>query len=164
MIKSVFQGLFKADVNRNYAFVMPIKQMLYDLAGWVHRALYSEVVTVTDNLTLTTQDTGKTFLVGTDAKVITLPSTLAGVKYTFINSGAAGNNIITISPQAADGISGTITLASTVVVDAGVVNKDLINTKATSKTGDAVTLIGTGVAGTGAWIIASSTGIWAAEG
>ena len=162
MIKSVFQGLFKAEVNRNYAFIMPIKQMLYDLSGWVHRALYSEIVTVTDNLTLTTEDSGKTFLVGVDAKVITLPST-AVVKYTFINSGAAGNNNITISPQAADGISGTITLASTVVVDAGVVNKDLINTKATSKTGDSVTLIGTGNAGTGAWIIASSTGIWAAE-
>jgi hypothetical protein len=163
MIKSVFQGLFKAEVNQNYAFIMPVKQMLFDLAGWVHRAIFGEVVTVTDNLTLTANDSGKTFLIGTDAKVITLPATEAGVKYTFINSGAAGNNIITVSPQAADGISGTITLASSVVVDAGVVNKDLINTKATSKTGDCVTLIGTGVAGTGAWIIASSTGIWAAE-
>lgn len=163
MIKSVFQGLFKAEVNQNYAFVMPVKQMLFDLAGWVHRAIFSEVVTVTDNLTLTASDSGKTFLVGTDAKVITLPATEAGVKYTIINSGAAGNNIITISPQAADGISGTITLASTVVVDAGVVNKDLINTKATAKCGDSVTLIGTGNAGTAAWIIAGSTGIWAAE-
>ena len=164
MNKATFQGLFKAEINHNFSFVMPVANLIKVLAGWVHRAIFSEVVTVTDNITLTADDSGKTFLVGTDAKVITLPSTEAGVKYTFINSGAAGNNIITISPQAADGISGTITLAATVVVDAGVVNKDLINTKATSKCGDTVTLIGTGNAGTSAWIIASSTGIWAAEG
>ena len=164
MNKATFQGLFNAEVNKNYAFVMPVKQMLFDLAAWVHRAIFSEVTILTDNTTLTASDSGKTFLIGTDAKVISLPATEAGVKYTFINSGAAGNNIITISPVAADGISGTITLAATVVVDAGVVNKDLINTKATSKAGDTVTLIGTGVTGTTAWIIASSTGIWAAEG
>lgn len=164
MIKATFQGLFNAEVNPNYAFVMPVKKMLYDLAAWVHRAVYGEVVILTDNTTLATTDSGKTFLIGTDAKVISLPATMAGVKYTIINSGAAGNNIVTISPVAADGISGTITLAATVVVDAGVVNKDLINTKASAKAGDCVTLVGTGVTGTTAWIIASSTGIWAAEG
>lgn len=164
MNKATFQGTFTAEVNPNYAGVMPIKNLLKTLAAWVWRAIYNEVTVVTDNLTLTADDSGKTFLIGTDAKVITLPATEAGVKYTFINSGAAGNNIITISPQAADGISGTITLAASVVVDAGVIDKDLINTKATSKAGDTVTLIGTGVAGTTAWIIASSTGIWAAQG
>lgn len=164
MIKATFQGLFNADVNKNYAFVMPVKKMLYDLAAWVHRAVYGEVVILTDNTTLATTDTGKTFLMGTAAKVITLPATMAGVTYTIINSGAAGNNIVTISPAAADGISGTFTLAATVVVDAGVVNKDIINTAATAKAGDSVTLVGTGVTGTTAWIIKSSTGIWAVEG
>ena len=164
MNKATFQGLFNADVNRNYAWIFPIKQIVKDLAAWVHRAIFSEVVTVTDNITLTANDSGKTYLVATDAKVISLPATEAGVKYTFVNTGANGNNIISISPVAADGISGTITLAASVVVDAGVVNKDLINTKATSKVGDSVTIVGTGVTGTGAWVIVASTGIWAAEG
>lgn len=164
MDKATFQGLFNAEVNRNFSFVMPVKQMLYDLAAWVHRAIFSEVVTVTDNITLTANDSRKIFLIGTDAKVITLPPTEAGLDFTFINSGAAGHNIITISPQEADGISGTITLAASVVVDAGVVNKDLINTKTTSKAGDSVRLLGTGAEGTTAYIIASSTGIWASEG
>jgi len=118
----------------------------------------------TDNYAVLAGDSGKIFGMGTDAKVFSLPATVAGLKYTFVNTGAAGNNILTISPVAADGISGTITLAQSVVVDAGVVNKDLINTKASSQAGDNVTLIGTGVTGTTAWIIVSSTGIWAAEG
>lgn len=140
------------------------KQMLGDLAGMLFTAFQKDVVVVTDNITLTQEDSGKIFLIGTDAKVITLPATIAGWNAKFINIGAAGNNLITLSPVAADGISGTITLAASVVVDAGVVNKDLINTKATSQCGDSVELVGTGVTGTGAWVIASSTGIWAAQG
>jgi len=117
-----------------------------------------------DNRTLLASESGSLFMIATDAKVISLPATAAGLVYHIVNTGAAGNNIVTISPVAADGISGTITLAASVVVDAGVVNKDLINTKATSQAGDSVTLLGTGVTGTKAWIIVSSTGIWAAEG
>lgn len=119
------------------------------------------VVELTANTTLTREDSGKTFLIGTDALVITLPSTFKGLEYTFINDGAAGNNIITVSPQAADGIAGTITLASTVVTRVGTVDTDLVNTKATSTKGNSVKIVGTGVAGTGAWYILSSTGIWA---
>jgi len=117
-----------------------------------------------DNRTLLASESGSLFMIATDAKVISLPATAAGLVYHIVNTGAAGNNIVTISPVAADGISGTITLAASVVVDAGVVNKDLINTKATSQAGDSVTLLGTGVTGTKAWIITASTGIWAAEG
>ena len=124
----------------------------------------SDVSIKIDNYAVLAADSCKVLGMGTDAKVFSLPATVAGLKYTFVNTGAAGNNILTISPVAADGISGTITLAASVVVDAGVVNKDLINTKASSQAGDSVTLIGTGVTGTTAWIILSSTGIWAAEG
>lgn len=116
---------------------------------------------ITANKTLTREDSGKTFLIATDALVITLPSTFAGLEYTFINDGAAGNNIITISPQAADGIAGTITLAASVVTRVGTVDTDLVNTKGTSTKGNSVKLVGTGIAGTGAYYIASSTGIWA---
>ena len=133
------------------------------LAGKIYDLFNSVIETITANRTLVQEDTGKIFLVGTDALTVTLPATVAGLKYEFVNSGAAGNNILQVKPNAADGISGTITLASTVVVDAGVVNKGVINTKATAKTGDKITLIGTGVTGSTAWIIQSSTGIWAAE-
>ena len=161
MIKSVFQGLFNAEVNKHYSMIMPVKQMLYDLSAWVHRAVFGEVETVTDNLTLTASDSGKTFLVGTDAKTITLPPTQAGVKYTFVNIGADGNNIITISPNASDAIYGTLTLADSIVKAAATDDKDLINTKATAVKGDSVTLVGDGGVG---WAIVASTGIWAKQG
>jgi hypothetical protein len=125
--------------------------------------ILSDVVVISADTTLRVEDSGKTFLVATDALTITLPSTASGVKYTFINSGADGNNIITVSPAAADGIAGTVTLAATVVVLDGTVDKDLINTKASSILGDACTIVGSGTAGTGAWFIKGSTGIWARE-
>lgn len=123
-------------------------------------ALTNMVVTLTDNYTITSADNGKTFLIGTDAKVITLPATIAGFKVTIINSGADGNNIVTISPAAADAIHGT-TNASTNVVFGGVDNKDIINTKATATTGDNVTLLGDGNVG---WYVIGCHGIWASEG
>ena len=137
--------------------------LIWVKAQWVAMTSPAASVVLTDNYSLVAADSGVPFLIGTDAKVISLPATAAGLIYRIVNIGAAGNNIVTISPVAADGISGTITLASSVVVDAGVVNKDLINTKATSQCGDSVTLLGTGVTGTHAWIILSSTGIWAAQ-
>ena len=118
-----------------------------------------KAVSITSALAI--NDSGSIISVATDAIVVTLPATKAGVEYTFINTGAAGNNIITISPQAADGIAGTITLGGTVVVRDGTVDVDLVNTKATSEVGDSVTIIGTGVAGVSAWVIKGSTGIWA---
>lgn len=127
-----------------------------DLSG-----ILDDADTITADRTLTRADSGRVFLIGTDALTITLPPTQKGLDFTFINIGAAGNNIITISPQAADGIAGTITLASSVVTRVGTVDTDLVNTKATSTKGNSVRLIGTGVAGTGAYYIVSSTGIWA---
>ena len=125
--------------------------------------IIDDVTVITEDTTLRIEDAGKTFMVATDALTITLPSTLLGLEYTFMNSGADGNNIITVSPAAADGISGTITLAATVVSLSGVVDKDLINTKASSISGDTCTIVATGLAGTEAWLAKSSTGIWASE-
>ena len=122
-----------------------------------------DVETITASKSLDVNDSSKTFLVGTDALVITLPSTVLGLRYKFVNTGADGAAIITISPAAADGINGTITLAASVVELSGVVDKDLINTKATATTGNSVTLLGTGIAGTKAWVVENSTGIWASE-
>lgn len=121
------------------------------------------VEVITADKTLTVEDSGRTFMVATDALTITLPDTIKGLEYTFMNSGADGNNIITVSPAALDGVSGTVTLAATVVSLSGVVDKDLINTKASSISGDTSTIVGTGIAGTEAWLLKSSTGIWASE-
>ena len=125
--------------------------------------IVDNVVVITANITLRVEDSGKTFMVATDALVITLPATIKGLEYTFMNSGADANNIITVSPVAADGISGTVTLAATVVELSGAIDKDLINTKTTSISGDTTTIVGTGTAGTEAWFLKSSTGIWASE-
>ena len=132
---------------------------------YVYRELKAnvEVETISASQSLDAGDSNKTFLIGTDALVMTLPATVAGLRYTFINSGADGNNIMTISPAAADGIAGTITLAGTVVQLDGTVNKDAINTKASALLGDSITLIGSGVTGVGAWFVEGSAGIFARE-
>lgn len=114
---------------------------------------------LTDNLVLTVHDSGKTVFVGVDAKSVTLPPTMKGLKFTFVNTGNAGGNIVKVSPAAADGISGTV---GSVTLD-GTVNKAAQNTKATAKTGDNITIIGTGNTGTKAWIIVSGSGVWAQE-
>jgi hypothetical protein len=124
-------------------------------AGWDGNYVQS----ITESTTLYSGDSGKVFTVATDALVITLPACEAGLKFTFVNTGADTNNIITISPQSTDAIWGTMTLADSVVDLGGVDDKDLINTKGTSVKGDSVTLISDGTD----WFVIASTGIWAAE-
>lgn len=115
---------------------------------------------ITANVTLGLEDSGTIYLVGTDALTITLPATNKGLKFTFINSGADGNNLITISPNADDAIFGTIANAAADSVASGVVDKDIVNTKATSNKGDRITLVGDGADG---WYIVEGVGIWASE-
>lgn len=118
-------------------------------AGYVEN--YVEEITATK--TLSYGDSGKVFLVGTDALVITLPATKAGVRYTFINSGADGNNVITVSPNEVDAVIGTIAA----VIATGSDDGDLANTKGTANKGDWVTIVGDGSAG---WYITGGDGIW----
>lgn len=115
---------------------------------------------ITANKTLTEEESGKIIAVGTDALVITLPTARPGLNYTFVNIGADGNNIITVSPASTDGVWGTITLAATVVDLGGVDNKDLINTKATAIKGDTAKIV---CLEANEWTVVHSTGIWAAE-
>ena len=117
------------------------------------------IETVSDDKSLGGSDSGKVFLVDTDAKTITLPATAKGLEYTIINIGADAAVAVNISPNASDAIHGT-TCASTNVVLGGVDNKDLINTKGTAITGDSCKLVGDGSAG---WYMVSCTGIWASE-
>jgi hypothetical protein len=118
------------------------------------------IQTITASTTLTNDDAGTVYMVATDALTITLPATKAGAKFTFINSGADGNNIITVSPNANDAIFGTVANAAADSVSGGVDDKDIINTKATANKGDRITIIGDGVAG---WYIIDGVGIWASE-
>lgn len=90
-------------------------------AGWTH-SLKSA------NYTVDATDTGKWIWVDTDAVVITLPA-VEGINFVRVgNIAAFGVSGVAISPNASDMIEGPgITAAD---------NKDLINTKATSRRGD----------------------------
>ena len=110
------------------------------------------IETKTSSATLTTGDSGKTFVSATDGVVFTLPAIATGEVYKFVNTAEDGTNTLTISPNANDGIA----YAGTKVD-----NKDLINTKATSKQGDYVVLAS--FEETGAWQVTDVRGIFAKE-
>jgi len=122
--------------------------------------IVENVEVITANKTLTIEDSGKTFLIGTDALVITLPATVMGVGYNFINSGADGNNLITLASAAADAFMGTVANAAADSVASGVADKDFVNTKATANNGDRISIVGDGVDG---WYVKDGVGIWASE-
>ena len=97
-------------------------------------------------------DSGKTFLSNTKDVVFTLPGIAVGNVYTFINTGADGQNNLTISPDSSDGI---------LYVGGLVDNKDLINTQATSKVGDYVKIAA--LNSTAHWTVVEAQGVWAKE-
>lgn len=109
---------------------------------------------VAANFTLTRADSGKVYLVNTADLVITLPATVAGLKYTFTVEAAAlsVSTGLSISPNALDMIMGN--------GFAGTDNKDAINTGASDAEGDLLTLVGDGVLG---WYITEILGTWALE-
>ena len=98
-------------------------------------------------------DSGKTFTSKTKDVVFTLPAIAVGNVFTFVNTAADGTNNLTISPNSSDGI--TYKGSSTD-------NKDLINTKSTSKVGDFVTLQAMNGDVT-AWQVTAIQGVWAKE-
>lgn len=118
---------------------------------------------------------GYIFGVATDSLVMTLPKItedMVGWTVTFINMGAAGNNIITIAPNPSDGINGNVSASASTNSDAstadglvnvagGVDDKDFVNTSATANPGDRVTLMADGNAD---WWILEGVGIWASQG
>jgi|TARA_R110001599_G_scaffold298128_1_gene502460 hypothetical protein len=116
-----------------------------------------ETLTTTQDISI--NDAGAEFNIATDAKVLTLPAITAeniGAEFTFRNTGADGNNIITISPAATDAIHGTIAAVSS----GGVDNKDWINTKASANKGDWCTLKAVALTD---WYITGGDGVWASE-
>jgi len=99
-----------------------------------------------------TTDSGKTLTSKTDGVVFTLPAIAVGNVFTFVNTGEDGHNTFTISPNANDGI---------LYVGGLVDNKDLINTKATSKVGDYVKVAA--LNSTAHWTVVEAQGVWAKE-
>ena len=97
-------------------------------------------------------DSGKTFISNTKDVVFTLPAIAVGNVYTFINTGADGQNNLTISPNAADGI---------LYVGGLTDDKDLINTQTTSKVGDYVKIAA--LNSTAFWTVVEAQGVWAKE-
>jgi len=97
-------------------------------------------------------DSGKTFLSNTKDVVFTLPAIAVGNVFTFVNTGADGQNNLTISPNSSDGI---------LYVGGLVDNKDLINTQATSKVGDYVKIAA--LNSTAHWTVVEAQGVWAKE-
>ena len=123
-------------------------------------------VDVSANKTLTAADQGIVQNVTADGVVITLPSTAAGLNFTIRNAGVAassgpagsgsnGTAAVSVSPAAADAIAGNGFTAA--------VDKDAVNTKATSKVGDEITLIASGTAGAAAWNLRDVKGTWARQ-
>jgi len=97
-------------------------------------------------------DSGKTLLSNTKDVVFTLPAIAIGNVVTFVNTGADGQNNLTISPNSSDGILYLGSLTD---------NKDLINTQATSKVGDYVTIAS--LNSTAHWTVVDVQGVWAKE-
>ncbi len=99
-----------------------------------------------------TTDSGKTFTSKTNGVVFTLPSIAIGNTVTFVNMGEDGQNTFTVSPAAIDGVT---------YAGSSTDNKDIINTKATSKKGDYITLAS--LDGVVAWQVVEVKGIWAKQ-
>lgn len=147
-IKAVWSGgdlLFKdADGNT-----------VLDLGQSGVEALQKEKVeAIAVDTTLTAADTGKFFLITAADKVVTLPATALGLKFTFMvtATGLSASTGFSVSPAAADQIAGNGFTAAD--------NKDAINTGATDAAGDKITLVGDGSAG---WYISEIIGTWARE-
>lgn len=134
-------GTIRTLVNTNEAQTLTNKT--------VTSAIVNENVSiVTTNQTLVAADSGKIYIANAADLVFTLPATVAGLRYTFVNAALSAGVGLSASPVAADAIN------------EGVDNKDLINSGATDVLGDSVTVIGDGSTG---WYTTSKIGTWAAE-
>jgi hypothetical protein len=140
----VFIGRLIRFVSSGYGVVEFDAGILVD----PHDGLLAE--TVTGNITIDAQDTGKVFVVTTDAVVITLPAVEGVGRFRVLNSGAYGTVGLTIAPNANDMVEAT----DTAVTDADT----WANTKATARRGDFVDITYGDANG---WAIVQKRGTWA---
>lgn len=175
MSKATFKLDYVKQFDGAYSNALPVKGSIGDLAGHVYDYCKKAMIsTVSDDKTLTEDESGQIFVVDTDAKTMTLPAvaTVGKCKYTFINGGADGAVALTISPDEDDAIFGNLSSSVGANADATTANglvaqsggaddKDIVNTKATANKGDRITLVSDGSTG---WWITEGVGIWASEG
>ena len=110
---------------------------------------------VAANKTLDEQDTGKQMYVTADAIVVTLPAVATGVTLTVVNGMNDGGALVSVDPNANDGIGGPDRALST----AGN-GKKALNTKATARAGDRITVEYGDADG---WFATELVGTWAWE-
>lgn len=125
----------------------------FEAEGHDHFGLNDERETKSANYTVDAADLGKIIYVDTDAVVVTLPVTATAGFVTLVNAGADGTVGFSVDPATADKVMGPDI--------AGTDNKDLINTKATAKRGDFVTLMAGHADG---WVVVDKRGTWDTEG
>lgn len=120
-------------------------------------------VNVVANKTLAATDCGIVQNVQADGITITLPATAAGLNFTVRNGGVSvvggpagtgsdGSILVTVAPNASDQIAGNGFTATD--------NKAALNTKATAKVGDEISLVTDGSVG---WMLESVKGTWARQ-
>lgn len=119
-----------------------IKYGLLDASAIKKTAVY----TVVSNT-----DSAKTFYVDSTV-TFTLPAIALGNVFTFVYTGLDGAALLTLSPNASDGIC---------YVGSQTDDKDLILTQATAKRGDRVTIAA--LDQLISWQVTSVRGIWAKE-
>lgn len=115
--------------------------------------------TISADTTIKDNQAGQEFNIATDALTITLPAITSenlGMEFTFRNTGADANNIITLSPASSDAIHGTVGA----VQSGGLDDKDWINTKATANKGDWCTIKAVALTD---WYLTGGDGVWASE-
>lgn len=120
-----------------------LASFLVDINAEIKTANYTVIINT---------DSGKTITSTLDGFIATLPSIATGNTITFVNLAEDGTAAFNISPAALDGIN---------YIGSNTDDKDLINTKATAKKGDYVTLAS--LNGTVAWQVVDARGIWAKE-
>ena len=130
-------------LERTTAFPNGIHSFLIDINSVEKAANYTVIIT---------DDSGKTFTSSLDGMVFTLPSIAIGNTLTIVNTARDGEAELSASPAALDGIT---------YAGSSTDNKDLINTKATAKYGDYVTLAS--LDGVGAWQVIDVRGVWDKE-
>jgi len=122
------------------------------------------VSTKSNGTTLAASESGSVILQSTNSATITLPATVAGLRYTFVWAGTAGQTF-NISPNSSDKIMGSIldvadgNIVTAASSGAGTDNKDL-QLDSGSQVGDRVTLVADGDSG---WYIEEALGSWAFE-
>lgn len=139
----VFIGFLRRFTASGYGIVEFNAGVLQD----PHEGLLAQ--TVTGNITIDAEDTGKVFFVTADA-TLTLPAVEGVGRFRVLNAGAFGTVAVVVAPNGADMIEGP---------DQAVTDADTwTNTKATACRGDYLDI---GYSDANGWAITRKRGTWA---